>query len=256
MIDSIDENKIIIYKDSENKKESFFLNNEITEGTIILSTNLAARGTDIKISQNLEKNGGLHVILTFFLINERVEKQAFGRAGRKGERGSAEMIVFSFDNYENKILDRKKKENKLYDELINNFSVRDGLYESLFNEFCNLLQEIRKKNIKGEKQLILDLKEKWGFFLIKNNINNLNGQNDRSKETIFKNFNKLKQEIINSLLDSNNRYIYRNPLIESNSIKLENLERIVNECKIYSIGANLSHSFFIIKKPSKKKRNN
>ena len=105
--------KIIIYKDSENKKESFFLNNEITEGTIILSTNLAARGTDIKISQNLEKNGGLHVILTFFPINERVEKQAFGRAGRKGERGSAEMIVFSFDNYENKILERKKKENKL-----------------------------------------------------------------------------------------------------------------------------------------------
>ena len=247
LIDSIEENKIIIYKDSENKKESFFLNNEITEGTIILSTNLAARGTDIKISQNLEKNGGLHVILTFFPINERVEKQAFGRAGRKGERGSAEMIVFSFDNYENKILERKKKENKLYDELINNFSVRDGLYESLFNEFCNLLQEIRKKNIKGEKELILDLKEKWGFFLIKNNINNLNGQNDRSKETIFKNFNKLKQEIINSLLDSNNRYIYRNPLIESNSIKLENLERIVNECKIYSIGANY-HIVYLLSK--------
>ena len=64
------------------------------------------------------------------------------------------MIIFSFDNFENKILERKKKENKLYDELINNFSVRDGLYESLFNEFCNLLQEIRKKNIKGEKELI------------------------------------------------------------------------------------------------------
>lgn len=252
LMDSIDENKIIIYKDSENKKESFFLNNEITEGTIILSTNLAARGTDIKISKNLEKNGGLHVILTFFPINERVENQAFGRAGRKGEKGSAEMIIFSFDNYENKILERKEKENKLYDELINNFSVRDELYETLFNEFCNLLQEIRKKNIKGEKELILDLKEKWGFFLIKNNINNLNGQKDRNKETIFKNFNKLKQEIKNSLLNSNNKYIYRNPLIESNSINLENLQRIVKECEIYSIGANY-HIVYLLSKNGAKK---
>ena len=67
--------------------------------------------------------------------------------------------------------------------------------------------------------------------MIKNNINNLNGQNDRSKETIFKNFNKLKQESIYSLSDSNNRYIYRNPLIESNCIKLENLQRIVKNVK-------------------------
>ena len=253
LIDSIDENKIIIYKNSENKNESLFLNNEITIGTIILSTNLSARGTDIKISKSLEINGGLHVILTFFPVNERIEKQAFGRAGRKGEKGSAEMIVYSFNNFENKIIERKKRENELYNDLINNFSVRDELYESLFNEFCNLLQDIRKKNIKGEKGLILDLKEKWGFFLIKNNINNLNGPNDRNKETIFKNFNKLKTEINNSILNNNNnKYVYRNPLIESNSIKLENLKRIVDECKIYSIGANYHIIYLLLKNGTQK----
>ena len=245
--DSIDENKIIIYKDSENKNESLFLNNEITEGTIILSTNLAARGTDIKISKGLEKNGGLHVILTFFPINERVEKQAFGRAGRKGEKGSAEMIIFSFDNINNKIQERINRENKYYNDLINNFSVRDQMYEELFQQFCNLLHEIRKMNKKDKNEIILDLKEKWGFFLIKNNINNLNGLNDRNKETIYANFKKLITEINNSIINNNKTYKYRNPLIESNSIKFENLKRIIDECKIYSIGANY-HIIYLLTK--------
>ena len=250
--DSIDENKIIIYKDSENKNESLFLNNEITEGTIILSTNLAARGTDIKISKNLEKNGGLHVILTFFPINERIEKQAFGRAGRKGEKGSAEMIIFSFDDINKKNQEREIRENKLYDELINNFSVRDEMYEQLFNQFCCLLNNVRNNDKKDKNEIILDLKEKWGFFLIKNNINNLNGLNDRNKEIILANFKKLMNEINNTILNNNKLYKYRNPLIESNSIKLENLERIVNECKIYSIGANYHVIYLLIKNSANK----
>ena len=248
----IDENKIIIYKNSENKKESLFLQNEITEGTVILSTNLAARGTDIRISESLERNGGLHVILTFFPMNERVERQAFGRAGRKGEKGSAEMILLSFDDIKTKITKRRKRENDLYNELIQTFSVRDELYETLFNEFCILLKEITTIKRKDENELILDLKEKWGFFLIKNNINNLNGPNDRNKETIFKNFNKLKNEIKNNILKSCNKYKYRNPLIESNSIKLENLKRIVDECEIYSIGANYHIIYLLVKNGEQK----
>ena len=101
--------------------------------------------------------------------------------------------------------------------------------------------------------MILDLKEKWGFFLIKNNINNLNGPNDRNKETIFKNFNKLKNEIKNNILKSSNKYKYRNPLIESNSIKLENLKRIVDECEIYSIGANYHIIYLLVKNGEQKK---
>ena len=67
--DSIEPNKIIIYKDSENNKESLFLKDSIKIGNIILATNIAARGTDIKISPELEKNGGLHVILTYLPCN-------------------------------------------------------------------------------------------------------------------------------------------------------------------------------------------
>ena len=139
--DSIDTNKIIIYKDSENNKESLFLKNEISIGNIILATNLAARGTDIKISSQLEKNGGLHVILTFFPCSERVERQALGRAGRKGEKGSGgKLIVSNINDIE--IL-RNEREKKLYNQLMNDFNIRDGLYEKLFNQFCSLLLQIR-----------------------------------------------------------------------------------------------------------------
>ena len=239
--DSIDNKKIIIYKDSENLNESLFLKNNINVGDIILSTNLAARGTDITISEELEKNGGLHVILTYFPNTERVEKQALGRAGRKGENGSGELIIYSNEsNIDKLIKERDNNEIKLYNQLMNDFSIRDELYENLFNEFCELLSFIKNSNIETKNYYLLDYKEKWGFFLIKNNINNVNGRNSRNKEVIEFNFKKLKKELIN--IDFQKVYKFRNPLIESNNIKYENLERIVNECTIYSIGA----AYFII----------
>ena len=249
--DSIEPNNIIIYKDSENNKESLFLKNSIKIGNIILATNIAARGTDIKISPELEKNGGLHVILTYLPISERVERQALGRAGRKGEKGSGELIINSSHNIESLIKNRDEKEKKLYEQLMNEFSIRDGLYQRLFDKFCSLLSKLRNIDNLTKDNFILDLKEKWGFFLIKNNINNVNGRDNRVEEVIERNYSKFENEVNVNLNNSKNNYIYRNPLTESNNIKLESLQRIVIECKIYSIGAN----YFIIYLFIKNKRN-
>ncbi len=245
--DSIDSNNIIIYKDSENNQESLFLKHPIQKGKIILATNLAARGTDIKISPELEKNGGLHVILTYLPCSERVERQALGRAGRKGEQGSGEIIINSSNKIEFLLQSRDEREKKLYDQLMNEFSVRDGLYERLFDKFCSLLLKIRKIDSLTKDNFILDLKEKWGFFLIKNNINNVNGKNNRLEEVIEFNYTKFEKEINKILNDTQKDYIFRNPLIESNNIKLPSLQRIVDECKIYSIGANYFIIYLLIK---------
>ena len=42
--------------------------------TVIFATNIGARGTDYKIHDDLCKNGGLHVIISYLPENERVEK--------------------------------------------------------------------------------------------------------------------------------------------------------------------------------------
>ncbi|CAE6768939.1 Protein translocase subunit SecA [Xanthomonas arboricola] len=62
-------------------------------GRITVATNMAGRGTDIKLSKEAEAAGGLHVILTEFHESARVDRQLFGRCARQGDPGSTEAIV-------------------------------------------------------------------------------------------------------------------------------------------------------------------
>jgi preprotein translocase subunit SecA len=64
-----------------------------TPGTLTVATNMAGRGTDIKLHAIVKARGGLHVILTEFHDSARVDRQLFGRAARQGDPGSAEAIV-------------------------------------------------------------------------------------------------------------------------------------------------------------------
>ena len=66
---------------------------KLEPGKVIVATNLAGRGTDLKISKELEENGGLHVIISFVPPNARVEAQAQGRTARAGQPGTCQFIV-------------------------------------------------------------------------------------------------------------------------------------------------------------------
>ena len=60
---------------------------------ITVATNMAGRGTDIKLASTVEAKGGLHVILTEFHESSRVDRQLFGRSARQGDPGSVEAMV-------------------------------------------------------------------------------------------------------------------------------------------------------------------
>jgi preprotein translocase subunit SecA len=62
-------------------------------GRITVATNMAGRGTDIKLDPALRRHGGLHVVLTEYHESRRIDRQFFGRAGRQGDPGSYETIV-------------------------------------------------------------------------------------------------------------------------------------------------------------------
>ena len=62
-------------------------------GGITVATNMAGRGTDIKLGKGVETRGGLHVIATELHESRRIDRQLFGRSGRQGDPGSFEAIV-------------------------------------------------------------------------------------------------------------------------------------------------------------------
>ncbi len=62
-------------------------------GCVTVATNMAGRGTDIKLSPAAAKAGGLHVIVTEFHEARRIDRQLTGRSGRQGDPGSHEYLV-------------------------------------------------------------------------------------------------------------------------------------------------------------------
>jgi preprotein translocase subunit SecA len=60
---------------------------------VTVATNMAGRGTDIRLDPAVVDAGGLHVILTEFHESARIDRQLFGRCARQGKPGSVEAIV-------------------------------------------------------------------------------------------------------------------------------------------------------------------
>ena len=248
--------KIILYIDSD--MDNSFLEKEMRPNTIILSTNLSGRGTDIKIDSDAEKNGGLHVIITFMPYNERIEQQAQGRAARRGEKGSSITIIASKNKYDTLIKRRENYEKEQYEFLINLFSPQLDLNQKFFEEFCKKLEDIKNINTKLSNNILSDLKERWSMFILKNNINSF--MNDMIhpilaglffklyKKIFTKNYGKLIKEI--DLKD----YKYNNPFYQMKpNLSIEDYESAIKKSPMFSLGAYYNQAYVYIK--TKKKAN-
>lgn len=67
-------------------------------GKVTIATNMAGRGTDIKITEEVKAAGGLAIIATERHDSRRVDRQLRGRAGRQGDPGSSQFYVSLEDN--------------------------------------------------------------------------------------------------------------------------------------------------------------
>ncbi len=82
----------------QHKKEADIVAEAGQPGQVTIATNMAGRGTDIKLSDDVKKAGGLAIVGTERHDSRRVDRQLRGRAGRQGDPGSSQFYVSLDDN--------------------------------------------------------------------------------------------------------------------------------------------------------------
>ena len=82
----------------QHKREADIVAEAGNAGQITIATNMAGRGTDIKLSDEVKAAGGLAIVGTERHDSRRVDRQLRGRAGRQGDPGSSQFYVSLEDN--------------------------------------------------------------------------------------------------------------------------------------------------------------
>jgi preprotein translocase subunit SecA len=80
------------------KKEADIVQEAGQAGMVTIATNMAGRGTDIKLSDEVKNAGGLAIVGTERHDSRRVDRQLRGRSGRQGDPGSSQFYVALDDN--------------------------------------------------------------------------------------------------------------------------------------------------------------
>ena len=80
------------------KKEADIVEEAGQSGMVTIATNMAGRGTDIKLTEAVKKSGGLAIVGTERHDSRRVDRQLRGRSGRQGDPGSSQFYVALDDN--------------------------------------------------------------------------------------------------------------------------------------------------------------
>ena len=129
-------------------REAEIISHAGEKGAVTLATNMAGRGTDIKLTDEVKELGGLCVFGTERHESRRIDNQLRGRAGRQGDPGYTRFYV-SFDD---DLMRRFAPENlrKLFTE-----NLKDDSYENrmLTNAVTNAQKQIEGKNFDIRKNL-------------------------------------------------------------------------------------------------------
>jgi preprotein translocase subunit SecA len=144
-------------------------------GQVTISTNMAGRGTDIKLGEGVAELGGLHILGTERHESRRIDNQLRGRSGRQGDMGSSRFYLSLEDDLLrifgaeriSSVMDRigmeegQPIEHRLISRAIENaqkrvegqnFDIRKHLleYDDVMNRQRQVIYEQRKKVLKGE----------------------------------------------------------------------------------------------------------
>ncbi len=165
------------------------------KSAVTIATNMAGRGTDIKLGPGVKELGGLHILGTERHESRRIDRQLRGRAGRQGDPGSSQFFISLEDDLmrlfgserigvwmdkmggadevlEHKMLNKSvERAQKKVEE--NNFAIRKRLleYDNVMNQQREVIYDRRRHALHGErlKSEIMDYVESFVDSLIATN---------------------------------------------------------------------------------------
>ncbi|MBI4535795.1 MAG: SEC-C domain-containing protein [Ignavibacteriae bacterium] len=177
----------------QHQREAEIVSHAGLPGSVTIATNMAGRGTDIKLGPGVKDAGGLHIIGTERHEARRIDRQLRGRSGRQGDPGSSQfflsleddlMRLFGSDRIAG-IMERMglKEGEVIQHSLItrsveraqrkveeNNFAIRKRLleYDNVMNQQREVIYSRRRRALLGEriKDDILDLLDEFAQGLV------------------------------------------------------------------------------------------
>ncbi|REK15865.1 MAG: preprotein translocase subunit SecA [Planctomycetota bacterium] len=123
-------------------------------GRVTVSTNMAGRGTDIKLGEGVEELGGLHVIITEMHDSARIDRQLAGRCGRQGDPGSFRVYLSLEDEL---LLGLGPEKAKRYKDLGRD---KPGSYDGWAKLFRKAQRATERRHFRDRKVLMYHEKER------------------------------------------------------------------------------------------------
>ncbi|HQY21916.1 MAG TPA: preprotein translocase subunit SecA [Ignavibacteria bacterium] len=160
----------------QHAKEAHIVENAGLPGAVTIATNMAGRGTDIKLGPGVADSGGLHIIGTERHESRRIDRQLRGRAGRQGDPGASKfylsledelMRLFGNERIAN-VMERlgfkegESIEHKMITNSVeraqkkveeNNYAIRKRLleYDNVMNQQREVIYSKRRQALTGER---------------------------------------------------------------------------------------------------------
>lgn len=147
-------------------------------GRVTIATNMAGRGTDIKLTDESKQLGGLYILGTERHESRRIDNQLRGRAGRQGDPGESRFYIsleddlikrFAGDNLRNSMARWGMKEDEIIESSFvssriedaqekvekHNFEIRKHLleYDDVLNQQRNVIYTYRRNILEGEEHI-------------------------------------------------------------------------------------------------------
>lgn len=191
----------------QNQQEAEIVAKAGQVGSVTIATNMAGRGTDIKLGEGASELGGLKIIASERAIDRRIDNQLIGRAGRQGDPGESQFYL-SFDD---ELMEYAAGYNKEKIALLNKDDINpidNKIFSSLIN---NCQKKIENKN-----------------FEIRKNTTKYDKIFNTQRENIYKQRNYVLENDCSSLVINMVSTVFKTEFEKLGKEKIKSFEKIFN----------------------------